>query len=260
MENEKINPVNEENEEQRQKEARAAEESIAGLKASSMVFGTPGSDGAAVLGEGDRELTRAHFNIVLGLVMLWGFGVTTLICATFGPSLVTTLSVKIILIGYAVLALGGVFITKKSGRPLISFLGYNMVVLPMGFVLCMILNAYSASVIARACAITGLTTIAMTILAVQLPKVFLKIGPALLIALVICAALEGLGLLFGWWKMSFDIPIALIFSGYIGYDFARAQQYPATLDSAIDAACDLYMDVINLLIRLLPLLASKDDD
>ena len=56
-----------------------------------------------------------------------------------------------------------------------------------------------------------------------------------------------------WW----DWVVALIFCGYIGYDWVEAQNKYKTLDNAVDSAMDLYLDIINLFVRLL---SSKDDD
>ena len=49
----------------------------------------------------------------------------------------------------------------------------------------------------------------------------------------------------------------LIFSGYIGYDWARANRLPKTLDNAIDSAAALYLDIINLFLRLLRLMRRR---
>ena len=50
----------------------------------------------------------------------------------------------------------------------------------------------------------------------------------------------------------------MIFSLYIGYDWYRAQAYPKTLDNAVDSAIDLYIDIVNLFLRILALM-SRDD-
>jgi FtsH-binding integral membrane protein len=50
---------------------------------------------------------------------------------------------------------------------------------------------------------------------------------------------------------------AAIFALYIGYDYWRAQQFPKTLDNAIDCSLDIYLDIINLFIRILRILGSR---
>nr|MCR4832572.1 Bax inhibitor-1 family protein [Butyrivibrio sp.] len=47
-----------------------------------------------------------------------------------------------------------------------------------------------------------------------------------------------------------------IFALYIGYDYWKAQQYPKTVDNAIDSALDIYLDIINLFLRILRILGG----
>ena len=48
-----------------------------------------------------------------------------------------------------------------------------------------------------------------------------------------------------------------LFSLYIGYDIYRSQQYPKTLDNAVDSALDIYMDIANLFMRILSILGDS---
>ena len=50
---------------------------------------------------------------------------------------------------------------------------------------------------------------------------------------------------------------AYIFSLYIGFDWSRAQVMSKTLDNAVDAAVQIYLDIINLFIRLLKIMGKK---
>ena len=49
--------------------------------------------------------------------------------------------------------------------------------------------------------------------------------------------------------------VVLIFCGYIEYDWAKANTQRKTIDNAIDSATELYIDIINLFIRILRILA-----
>ena len=44
---------------------------------------------------------------------------------------------------------------------------------------------------------------------------------------------------------------------YIAYDVWRSQQFPPTMDNAIDSALDIYLDIINLFIDLLEIFGNK---
>ena len=41
-----------------------------------------------------------------------------------------------------------------------------------------------------------------------------------------------------------------------GFDWARANAIPKTADNAVDSAASLYMDIINLFLRILMILAG----
>ena len=90
------------------------------------------------------------------------------------------------------------------------------------------------------------------------PKFFLSIGRGLFVAFLAAFVVE-LGFFFitGSAPALFDWLFVGIFSGYIGYDWARAQRLPKTLDNAVDAAAALYVDIVNLFIRLLQIFSRR---
>lgn len=56
-----------------------------------------------------------------------------------------------------------------------------------------------------------------------------------------------------------DYVVVLVFSGYIGYDWSKAQQFPRNLDNAIDSAADIYVDIVNIFMRILSILSRVRD-
>ena len=89
-----------------------------------------------------------------------------------------------------------------------------------------------------------------------MPSVFETIGRYLFMGLIAVLVGSIIGIFFGGLN-SFAWFGALIFSLYIGYDFYRAQQYTPTLDNAVDCALDIYLDIINLFLRILRILGGK---
>ena len=77
-----------------------------------------------------------------------------------------------------------------------------------------------------------------------------------LIGMVIC---EVVLLILGVKQVWIDWVVAALFTVYIGYDIYRSQQYPKTLDNAVDSALDIYMDIANLFIRILSILGKRSD-
>ena len=48
-----------------------------------------------------------------------------------------------------------------------------------------------------------------------------------------------------------------LFSLYIGFDMWRASEIPATFDNAVDVSISLYLDIINLFLRILAILGNR---
>lgn len=196
-----------------------------------------------------NTLTDRLYNFIIGLVLLWGFGINILICNID----FTTIHMDIgpICIAGTILMFAGVIISAKSQNPLISFLGYNLVVIPIGFILNNILQGQDAAVIKETCMITAVVTITLIVLGSIFPGLFLSMRRILFISLLSVLIVEFLFLFLGYSNSSLDWITALIFCGYIGYDWARAQRKPKTLDNAIDSVVELYLDIINLFLRLM---------
>ena len=92
------------------------------------------------------------------------------------------------------------------------------------------------------------------------PAFFLSIGRVLAIALIGSLLVEVIGgLVFHLPLDIMDYVVVVIFAGYVGYDWARAQAYPKTLDNAVDSAADIYVDIVNIFIRILSILGKKND-
>ncbi|MCQ2911847.1 MAG: Bax inhibitor-1 family protein [Clostridia bacterium] len=203
------------------------------------------------------ELSHSTYNLIIGLTLFWGFFVNIILLKTC-PLLPLQIGEIPFIIGYFILCISGILMTKLSKKPLISFIGYNMVVVPMGLALNMCLLSYSPDAIFRAVTITGLVTLCMMALSYVFPKVFAHLGKALGIMLLITIFVE-LGSMFFFPQAHafLDYVVIFIFCGYIGYDWYVANQLEKTLDNAIDSACNIYVDIINLLIRIL---ARSNDD
>lgn len=195
----------------------------------------------------------AAYNGVIGLTILYGFVVNALM-VMFARPFFEGLPIIGVSIGYIVSCILGTIIAVKSSNPVFSFLGYNLIVLPIGMLLSLVLPDYSTENIFLAALLTGVVTVIMMILAVIFPRFFARLGPSLLCSLAIGVAVELIASLFGYGGNIFNWLFVVIFSLYIGYDWHVAQSYSKTVDNAIDSAIDLYLDLINLFIRILDLL------
>ena len=214
----------------------------------------------AVVSEDQLVSNRVYNGILLG-VLAWGLLINVLLCFTVGS---VYLYIKPIpfLIGYAVLAFAGIFIAGRSHKPLVSFLGYNMVVIPFGLMISTVVDAYGgpdSSLVADAFLYTLVISLGMAGSALAFPELFKKLGGMLfgvLLGLVLC---ELVLLILGRVQTVTSWIAAGVFSLYIGYDVYRSQQFPKTVDNAVDCALDIYMDIANLFLRILQILGKRKD-
>jgi len=215
----------------------------------SAVWGSSGGD----------TMSRRGFYFALGCILTWGFFATHLVSqatATWQPSVLTFL-----LVGLA-LPIIGILLSSFSGNAIISFIGFNLVVIPFGAILGPVLAHYELAhpgAVTRAALLTATVTALMGASGLLFPQFYKNIGGALFMALLCLLGvrilqmfvpnLQNVGLI--------DYLAAGLFALYIGYDMWRASDIPATLDNAVDVAVSLYLDIINLFLSLLK--ASSDD-
>ena len=207
-------------------------------------------------GRQSNELSVRTYNIVIGLILLWGVLINIIMCVCCTEIFMQWNPVAII-IGYFVVAIAGIYLSESSNA-LVSFIGYNMVVIPIGVVLSIALVDYDQISIMNALVTTVAITLLMILLGSIFPQIFFSMGRVLFVCLTGVVICEIIFLLIGFSTPSiWDWIVALIFCGYIGYDWAEAQTKPRTLDNAVDSVVALYLDIVNLFMRLL---SASDDD
>jgi FtsH-binding integral membrane protein len=206
----------------------------------------------------DPIISATAYNFAIGLTLCWGFAMNWLMVTNIDPQSIADVNPWIFFIGYFASCFFGLYLFNKSSNPLVSFIGYNFVVIPFGLIINLVVSGYDASIVSEAIRITGLVTIGMMCLGSMFPAFFKKISGALSIALLLVIVVELIEIfVFGIHHGIIDWIVVLIFCGYIGYDWGRANQIPKTLDNAIDSAAALYMDIINLFLRILRILGRK---
>ncbi|WP_137188183.1 Bax inhibitor-1 family protein [Pseudomonas asiatica] len=206
----------------------------------------------------NHTLSASTYNLVLGAVLLWGFGLNWWLVETVPAEAVNAIHPFVFIVGYFASALTGIFIIFSSKKPAFSFFGYNLVVVPIGLVLVMFIPGHSYENIIAAVRITTILTAGMMVLGTLFPAFFKRIEGALFAALFISIIVELVQIYFFKIDVALmDWIVAAIFCGYIGVDWGRANQIERTLDNAIDSAAALYLDIINLFMRVLEIFAKK---
>ncbi len=212
-----------------------------------------------VLHEGDVELTERAFNGVIGGLLLWGFLLNYLTVVFWGDTVVRALSGSAVpfFIAYVVLIIaGGVLISRPS--PMLSLVGYHLICVPIGITLCLVLNGMANSDVKTAILMTAVITLAFMIAGTIFPGFFLSLGRVLGLGLIVMILGE-IVCFFFFPRVTFAWTGAALFGFYIGYDWARANTCARTLDNAVDLAANLYLDIINLLLRVLQIMGRRKD-
>lgn len=199
---------------------------------------------------------KTYYSSIAGLVG-YGLLLTAFLAAYVAPPVPSTLFM--ILCGL-VLPIVGIFVSQSDNIPL-AFLGYNLIVAPMGLVLGPVANFYSPDIVFNTTILTAMITGLMLFAGLTFPNIFKSLGGVLfysLLALVIIRiiaifvpALNHFGIL--------DYIAATIFSLYIGYDMYRASELGRTWNNIIGVAVSLYLDIINLFLSLLSILSNDND-
>lgn len=198
------------------------------------------------------------YNTVLGGTVLEGIIVNVILCTLVG-NVYDYINPLAFLILYFVCAIAGMTMSAKSDSPIISFIGYNMVVVPVGLVISTSVFAYGgvdSPIVTQAFLYTFIVVAIMVAASITFPEFFSKLGRVLGVALLTLILIQVVCIFTGADTSIFAWIGAGIFSLYVGYDFWRSQQFEKTVDNAVDSAVDIYLDIANLFLYILRILGS----
>jgi len=213
---------------------------------------------SAYIREGETEISERAFNLIIGGMLLWGFLLNYLTVTLFTEQairLVMGMNPFLFLIAYFALVLvGNMLVTRDSAS--LSFIGYTMIAAPIGIVLCMTLQGIPVNTVKSAVLVTAIVSLSFMIVGTLFPGFFLKMGRVLIFALFFMVIGSGISmLLFGRRSgMLYEWLGTAIFSLFIGYDWARANTCAKTVNNAIDLSASLYLDIVNLFLRILQIM------
>ncbi len=209
----------------------------------------------------ESQISERAYNLIIGAMLLWGFFLNYVTVAAFGQqvmAMVAGMNPAVFLIVYFVLVIVGNIMVVKGGAAL-SFVGYTLIAAPIGMVLCVSLQGVPGSVIKSAVLVTAIVTLLFMIAGTLFPGFFLSLGRVLFFSLLftIIGSLISSLIFRGRGYMIYEWIGAGVFSLYIGYDWARANTCARTVDNAIDLSASLYLDIINLFLRVLSIMGRR---
>ena len=220
--------------------------------------------------EGAGELSESRYNLLIGAALTWGFFLNFLIVQFAGPAILSMAlsspaGYSTFMIGFLVAYIALVLIGSalvRSYNPARCFLGYNLIAVPVGVVVALATVGYDPQIVTRAALITAIVTLIMMIVSTLAPSVFARMGSGLGVALLGVIVVEAFAtLLFRMDVSILDWIVVGIMCLYIAYDWVRANSVQRTATNAIAAASALYLDIINIFLRVLRILArSRSND
>lgn len=215
------------------------------------------------VGDGKRLSLRAYSLALTGFVLA-GFLVMGACASLFAsPAFLMAvldhyLSVAILstvasIVGIVMMGSG-----KKRQAVGLSLAGYAVFVLSFGFTTSTILLSYTAATISTAFLATAGIVVVFACLGVALPQVFEKIQGVLMGALLALVVVQVVMLFMGVSQTWIDFVVIVVFCGFIGYDFHKAMYDEPTLVNAVYNASELFLDIINVFVRVLSILGNRD--
>lgn len=205
-----------------------------------------------------RALSDRAFYLLIGAALLFGFFVNALE-VMFLTDFFLSWNPTVFLIVYLVMVIVGCIMSVWSRNPVISLIGYCMVVLPLGAVLSIYLPAFTYKTITSAFLVTTFLSLFMIILALVYPRVFNSIFALLGIAVLVALIYQIVAIFTGFGNNTWvDWLIVLLFSAYVGFDVSLARVRPRTVNNAVASACAIYMDLIYVFIRLVAIFGRHE--
>jgi hypothetical protein len=243
-------------------EQAAAEQKKQNQRTADILAATSGAMHASfsnIAATGTDEISTEKFNTIIAVMLFYGFAVNAILCFAFGDSIINLAlgHPAAYLLIYFVGVIVGMIICRKTENPVVGFIGYNLIVVPMGIFITPFLQYSGIDTVRYAFCVMGVCMMLMIGLAQVYPKFFLSIGRMLFACLLIGLVGELVMWCLNLATGIFDFIFVGIFLGYIGFDWAVAQNYPKTKTSAIRAAYMIYVDLINLLIRLIRIISKE---
>lgn len=203
---------------------------------------------------------RAYNALTYGLVtvsfiILWG---TYQFANGGGLDGIIRANPLVVLIGSLVATIGGVVLMSvgksKQSVPL-ALAGYVIFSLTFGITMALALQHYSIGTITYAFGITACVSGIFLIAGVMFPQFFARIGGVLFVGLIGVCLAEFIAVFFFHASQTiFDYIVIVLFCGFLGYDSYIMSSDEPTVPNAIFHASNIYIDILNILIRVLDIM------
>ncbi len=217
------------------------------------------------VGAQGKPLSARAFNLLMSGLIFAGFclmGAATYITGTreFMMTMATGAGFGVMLGSLVVTIVGMVIMTVAASRQSagMSLVGYVLFAGAFGFTASLALVTYDLPTINTAFAATAAITFIFGALGVTFPQFFRRVygvGFGILLAVVL---VEVVLMFMGVSQTVTDLIVVVVFAGFIGYDTYTATQVPPTVSNAVLCASNLFVDIINVFLRILDIIGRRD--
>lgn len=140
----------------------------------------------------------------------------------------------------------------------LSIAGFAVFVASFGITAGVALSAYDLPTVNTAFFATAGITAVSGILGMAFPNFFRRIGGILCGVLMGLVVVQLVMIFMGVDQTLLDIALVVVFAGFIAYDFNQAAQLEPTIPNAVLSASNLFVDIVNILLRLARIFSRND--
>lgn len=190
-----------------------------------------------------KEMSPRAYNLAMSALIFLGF------CAMGAGAYFTST------MAFARMMMSGAASKQSVG---LSLVGYVIFASTFGLTASFGLANYDLPTINTAFIATAAITFVFGALGVTFPKFFQRvygIGFGILLATIL---VEIVLMFMGVSQTITDLIVIVVFAGFIGYDTYVATTVPPTLPNAVLMASNLFVDIINVFLRILNILGRRD--
>ena len=214
--------------------------------------------------QGSPRISVRTYNLIMAGLILVGFtvmGAGALWARTLSFQLMLAGNFLLLGLGPLIASIAGIIMMSvaagRQSTPL-SLAGFSLFVAGFGITAGVGLSAYDLPAVNTAFFATAGITAVAGIAGLMFPGFFQRIGGVLFSVLVGVFLVEVVLMFMGVGQTVTDWIMVAVFSGFIAYDFNRAARLEPTVPNAVLSASNLFVDIVNVLLRLLRIF-SRDN-
>ena len=209
-----------------------------------------------------KEMSPRAYNLVMSALIFLGFcamGAGAYFTSTmaFARMMMSGAALPLVF-GSFILTIAGIVMMSGKQSVGLSLTGYVIFASTFGLTASFGLANYDLPTINTAFIATAAITFVFGALGVTFPKFFQRvygIGFGVLLATIL---VEIVLMFMGVSQSITDLIVIVVFAGFIGYDTYVATTVPPTLPNAVLMASNLFVDIINVFLRILNILGRRD--